>query len=111
MKMQFTENATFKTFNHTPHLSSVIVLNSFTESDLGPRGARRSPQHQKPKGADFNGHLSAEGSHPLGCHGYAHPEQPAGHVLAAQVSQREATEVFSCYVVSENPDMYGFYFL
>lgn len=66
--------------------SSAITLCSSSASDLGPGGSGRSPQHQKPESSDLHGCLPAEGSGPLGRHWHTHPEQPAGHVLTAQVS-------------------------
>lgn len=68
--------------------SSATTFSSSSASGLGPSGSGRSPQHQKPKSADIHGRVSAEGSCPLGCYWYTHPEQPAGHVLAAQVRQK-----------------------
>lgn len=70
---------------------SATALSSSSASDLGPSDSGRSPQHQKPQSADLHGRVSAEGSCPLGRDWHAHPEQPAGHVLTAQVRAIEPT--------------------
>lgn len=57
-------------------------------SGLGPNRSGWGPQHQEPQSPDLHGCLSAEGSCPLGCYRHPHSEQPAGHVLAAQVRQK-----------------------
>lgn len=69
---------------------SSIFIGSTPPGLLGQSGSGRSSQHQEPQGADFHGRVSAEGSCPLGRHWNTHPEQPAGHVLSAQVRPKHA---------------------
>lgn len=62
-------------------------LNTFASSGLGADRPGRSAQREEPPGADLHRRVQAAGPCPVGRHRDPHSEQPAGHVLPAEVSR------------------------